>query len=95
MPTGNPFDVHLTMVLTSIKGQGTDEQIAKWYKKCENLQMVGAYAQTELGHGTFLRGLETRADYDYRTQEFVLNTPTLSSYKFWPGGCKLTKSVVF
>ena len=43
-------------------------------------------AQTELGHGTFIRGLETTAHYDEKKKEFVLNSPTLTSYKWWPGG---------
>lgn len=42
--------------------------------------------QTELGHGTFIRGLETTATYDPKTEEFILNSPTLTSYKWWPGG---------
>jgi hypothetical protein len=28
------------------------------------VQIIGTYAQTELGHGTFVRGLETTATYD-------------------------------
>lgn len=32
------------------------------------LQIIGTYAQTELGHGTFVRGLETTATYDAQTQ---------------------------
>jgi hypothetical protein len=42
--------------------------------------------KTELGHGTFIRGLETTAHYDPTTQEFILNSPTLTSYKWWPAG---------
>lgn len=42
--------------------------------------------QTELGHGTFIRGLETTATYDPKTQEYIINSPTLTSYKWWPGG---------
>lgn len=38
--------------------------------------------------GTHLRGLETTATYDPATQEFILNSPTVSSIKWWPGGCK-------
>ena len=38
--------------------------------------------------GTFIRGLETTATYDPKTQEFVLNSPTRTSIKWWPGGCK-------
>ena len=44
----------------------------------------------ELGHGTFLRGLETTAVYDKITQEFILNSPTTTSIKWWPGGLALT-----
>ncbi len=36
--------------------------------------------------GTFIRGLETTSTYDPSTQEFILNSPTLTSMKWWPGG---------
>lgn len=38
--------------------------------------------------GTFIRGLETTATYDPKTQEFIMNSPTLTSMKWWPGTCK-------
>lgn len=38
--------------------------------------------------GTHLRGLETTATYDPSTQEFILNSPTVTSIKWWPGGRK-------
>lgn len=41
--------------------------------------------QTELGHGTFLRGLETRATYDPATKEFILESPSLTAYKWYFG----------
>ncbi len=53
------------------------------------MQVIGTYAQTELGHGTFVRGLETTATYDIDTQQFVIHSPTLSSTKWWPGGERL------
>lgn len=34
----------------------------------------------------FYQRLETTATYDEKTQEFLLNSPTLTSYKWWPGG---------
>lgn len=47
-----------------------------------------------LDAGTHLRGLETTATYDPATQEFVLNSPTVSSIKWWPGGRKHSHSAV-
>lgn len=41
--------------------------------------------QTELGHGSNVSALETTATYDPSTQEFVMNTPTLSATKWWIG----------
>lgn len=38
-----------------------------------------------MGHGSDVKGLETLAVYDHETQEFVINTPTVTAIKFWPG----------
>ncbi|XP_041073318.1 peroxisomal acyl-coenzyme A oxidase 1 isoform X4 [Carcharodon carcharias] len=42
--------------------------------------------------GSFIRGLETTATYDPSTQEFVLNSPTVTSIKWWPGGLGKTSN---
>ncbi|XP_055529883.1 probable peroxisomal acyl-coenzyme A oxidase 1 [Wyeomyia smithii] len=83
---GNPLAVHFVMFLPAIMGHGTPEQQAEWIGRAWNCNIIGTYAQTELGHGTFIRGLETTATYDEKTKEVVINSPTLSSYKWWPGG---------
>ncbi|KAH8404171.1 hypothetical protein KR215_011154 [Drosophila sulfurigaster] len=83
---GNPFGVMYVMVVRALKAQCTPQQWEEFGKRVERFEVCAAYSQTELGHGTYLRGLETRADYDRATDEFVLNTPTISAYKFWPGG---------
>ena len=62
------------------------EQQVRWLDAAWNLEIVGTYAQTELGHGTFIRGLETTATYDPKAEEFVLHSPSLSAFKWWPGG---------
>lgn len=85
---GNPIGLHMGMFLEAIRGQGTAEQQKEWVEKAENLAILGTYAQTEIGHGTFVRGLQATATYDPETKEFILNTPKKSSYKFWPGGRK-------
>ncbi|XP_046742450.1 probable peroxisomal acyl-coenzyme A oxidase 1 isoform X2 [Diprion similis] len=83
---GNPLTLHYVMFIPALMGQGTVEQQGYWISKAWSCSIIGTYAQTELGHGTFIRGLETTATYDTSTQEFVLNSPTLTSYKWWPGG---------
>lgn len=35
----------------------------------------------EMGHGTFIRGLETTSTYDPKTKEFVIHSPTITAYK--------------
>ncbi|XP_048345794.1 peroxisomal acyl-coenzyme A oxidase 2-like isoform X2 [Sphaerodactylus townsendi] len=90
------FSVH-NVFMKSILGLGTDKQIAKWIPLAEKHYIAGTYAQTELGHGTYLRGLETTATFDVTTQEFILNTPKISAMKWWPGdlGRTATHAVVF
>lgn len=86
---GNPLTLHFVMFVPTILGQCTTDQQAEWLGRAWNLEILGTYAQTELGHGTFIRGLETTATYDEKTQEFILNSPTITAYKWWPGGCKV------
>ncbi|XP_067397371.1 peroxisomal acyl-coenzyme A oxidase 2 isoform X2 [Emydura macquarii macquarii] len=90
------FNVHIVFK-NSILALGTDEQIAKWIPLADKYHIIGSYAQTELGHGTFLRGLETTATFNISTQEFTLNTPKISAMKWWPGdlGRSATHAVVF
>ncbi|XP_030557910.1 probable peroxisomal acyl-coenzyme A oxidase 1 [Drosophila novamexicana] len=83
---GNPFHVMFIVVLRALRTQCTPEQYEEFGARVERFEVTAAYAQTELGHSSHLRGLETRADYDRATDEFVLNTPTIASYKWWPGG---------
>lgn len=80
------LELHIGMFMPTILSQGDPEQQAKWLPACLSLQIIGTYAQTELGHGTFVRGLETTATYDAEKEEFILHSPTLTSTKWWPGG---------
>ncbi|KAF9423219.1 hypothetical protein HW555_001288 [Spodoptera exigua] len=82
----SPFMLHMGMFVPTILNQSDPEQMAEWLPQAMSMGILGTYAQTELGHGTFLRGLETTATYDPATEEFVLHTPTLTAYKWWPGG---------
>ncbi|KAK7091432.1 peroxisomal acyl-coenzyme A oxidase 1-like [Littorina saxatilis] len=80
-----PYNLHNSMFIDTIEKMATEEQKAKWLPLAKSYRLVGTYAQTELGHGSFLRGLETTATYDPKTKEFVINSPTITSTKYWPG----------
>ncbi|KAG5541596.1 hypothetical protein RHGRI_021433 [Rhododendron griersonianum] len=79
-------DLHWGMFIPAIKGQGTEEQQQKWLPLAYKMQIIGCYAQTELGHGSNVQGLETTATFDSQTDEFIIHSPTLTSSKWWPGG---------
>ena len=81
--------------LTALQGQASEEQYAEWGSRAARIQIVGSYAQTELAHGSNVRGIETTAVYDEAEEEWVLDTPSLSAIKWWPGGmAKLATHVV-
>jgi acyl-CoA oxidase len=63
----------------------SDEQKKIWVPKAEKFEIFGCYAQTELGHGSNVRGIETTATFDINSDEFIINSPTLSSTKYWIG----------
>ncbi|XP_072022015.1 peroxisomal acyl-coenzyme A oxidase 1-like isoform X2 [Amphiura filiformis] len=90
------LSLHESMFQHTVATQMTKEQKLTWEPLLKNYELLGTYAQTELGHGTFLRGLETTATYDPATQEFVLHSPTLTAMKWWPGnlGKTCTHAVV-
>ncbi len=85
------FTLHTQAFKISIDMWCTDEQREHWMGLMDREPgLFGTYIQTELGHGTFVRGMETTATYDRQTQEFVLHSPTLTSIKFWPGTAGLS-----
>jgi acyl-CoA oxidase len=71
-----------------------EEQKRQFLPLAQSYRIITTYAQTELGHGTDLRQLETEAVFDRTTDSFVLNTPTLTSTKFWPGGLGQTANYI-
>uniref|UniRef100_A0A8C2UI88 Acyl-coenzyme A oxidase n=1 Tax=Coturnix japonica TaxID=93934 RepID=A0A8C2UI88_COTJA len=87
-----PLGLHFSMFHKTIETQTTDAQKKKWLPLVRGVKIIGTYAQTEMGHGTHLRGLETTATYDPATQEFILNSPTVTSIKWWPGGLGKTSN---
>jgi len=90
LANSNPFGLHTLLFIPFVRNQASAEQCKTWIPQCESGEMIGCYAQTELGHGTFVRGIETTAIFDEMTDEFIIHSPTFSSSKYWPGALGFT-----
>ena len=80
------LSLHYGVFLSTLRSQSSEEQKRWWVEKATRLGFIGCYAQTELAHGSNVRGLQTTATYDAATEEWVLNTPTIGSMKWWSTG---------
>ena len=91
-----PVQPQFRIFYSNLDRQMSDEQKAIWLPKAERFEIFGSYAQTELGHGSNVRGIETTATFDKNSDEFVINSPTISSTKYWIGttGVWATHSIV-
>jgi len=74
---------HFLLFMPTLIGQCSQEQINAWVPRALRFGMVGAYGQTELSHGSNVRGLQTTATYDKAAQQFVIHSPTLGATKWW------------
>lgn len=57
------------------------------------LEDMLAFCMTELGHGSNVSAIETEAVYDHENRQFVINSPTPTSIKFWPGSLAKTGNI--
>ena len=59
-----PTDVHMAMVIPALRYQTSPEQRERWLPLATSFRILAAYVQTELGHGSNVRALETTATFD-------------------------------
>ncbi|KAK9439796.1 acyl-coenzyme A oxidase 1 [Metarhizium brunneum] len=80
-----PYGLHATMFMKTLQEQGTPEQHKVFLEKAQNYEYIGCYAQTELGHGSNVRGLETTATWNQQDKTFTIHSPHLTASKWWIG----------
>lgn len=78
-----PTQMHWSMFLHTLQTLASPAQREYWIPRCFK-DVIGCYAQTELGGGSDVKGIETTAVRE--RDHWVLHSPTLTSMKFWPGG---------
>lgn len=73
----------------AVENLGTSRHHEKYIKPLINLELLGCFAMTEIGHGSDVQALETTATYDKATGEIVVHSPTPSATKDYIGGAAL------
>ena len=68
---------------------GTEEHHTKWLPGIMSLEIPGAFAMTETGHGSDVSAVGTTATYDEATHEFVIDTPFRAAWKDYLGNAAL------
>ena len=68
---------------------GTEQHHEKWLPGVMDLSIPGAFAMTEIGHGSDVAAVGTTATYDPATEEFVINTPFRAATKEYLGNAAL------
>jgi acyl-CoA oxidase len=91
-----PYHLHMSLFTAAMREQCSDKQQAYWLPKIATWEIIGAYAQTELGHGSNVRGIECTATWDPQSKKFIIHSPTITASKWWNGtlGRTATHAVV-
>ncbi|KAJ2718954.1 hypothetical protein GGI07_005501 [Coemansia sp. Benny D115] len=85
-----PFGLHRAMFIPTLQNQATAEQQELFLKPALNYEILGCYAQTEIGHGSNVQGLETTCTFIPETDEFEVHTPNVRACKWWIGSLGVT-----
>jgi acyl-CoA oxidase len=79
------FGVQFGLWGGSVHQLGRKRHHDEYLKKIATLELPGAFAMTEAGHGSDVQHLETTATYDPETHEFVIDTPHDDAHKEYIG----------
>ena len=92
-----PFFLHDDVFVPTIMNQASSEQVSEWLPKVMSYEWIGSYSQTEIAHGSNVRGLQTIARYMPAEDCFDVHTPSIGAVKYWPGclGLLSTHTVLY
>jgi len=79
------FGVQFGLWGGSVHQLGTRRHHERYLKKIASLELPGAFAMTEAGHGSDVQHVLTTATYDPDTGEFVIHTPVDEAHKEYIG----------
>lgn len=68
---------------------GTAPHHERWLPDVISLKLPGAFAMTEIGHGSDVASVGTTATYDPTTEEFEIHTPFTGAWKEFLGNAAL------
>jgi acyl-CoA oxidase len=76
---------------------GTERHHEKFLPGIMSLEVPGAFAMTETGHGSDVAAIATTATFDVGSQEFVIDTPFRGAWKDYLGNAAIhgTAAVLF
>ncbi|MFB8388430.1 acyl-CoA dehydrogenase [Microbacterium sp. NPDC055910] len=74
---------------SAIHQLGTKKHHDLWLEGAMNLEIPGAFAMTETGHGSDVAAIGTTATYDPEAEEFVIHTPFRGAWKDYLGNAAL------
>ena len=77
------FTVQFNLFGGTVLKLGTEKIHNKLIKNVDNFKSVGCFGLTELGYGNNAVEMETTAHYDPDTKEFIINSPSVKSQKYW------------
>lgn len=80
-----PFGLHAGMFTKTLREQCTPAQQSEFLHAAINYRIIGCYAQTELGHGSNVKGIETTATWVPQSKTFEIHSPHLTASKWWIG----------
>lgn len=79
------FGVQFGLFGGSVQSLGNEEQLKKYLNPAGTARLLGCFAMTETGHGSNVRGINTRATYVHEEQCLVIHTPGENDNKEYIG----------